>query len=147
VAFGAAFIVSGDIGADSRLPRAKHQGQQQHDHNYGHARCRMKPAPTRLAPEQLEALRRLDACALASAIETFQKRPRHEGVVDHSIRSIFPHVQPMVGFAATIKIRRSEGSMSGGIYPDRTDWWEYTLSVHAPRVIVVEDCSPRTGDG
>ena len=37
-AFAAAFIVSGDIGADSWLARAKHQGQQRHDHNRGHAR-------------------------------------------------------------------------------------------------------------
>jgi hypothetical protein len=60
----------------------------------------MKPAATPLTPEQLEALRRLDACTVANAIETFQKRLRNEGFVDQSIRSIFPRLQPMVGFAA-----------------------------------------------
>jgi regulator of RNase E activity RraA len=53
----------------------------------------------------------------------------------------------MVGFAATIKIRGSEPPMVGGIYPDRTDWWDYILSVPAPRVIVVQDCTARPGMG
>ena len=33
---------------------------------------------TPLTPEQLEALRRLDACTLANAIETFHERLRDE---------------------------------------------------------------------
>jgi 4-hydroxy-4-methyl-2-oxoglutarate aldolase len=107
----------------------------------------MKPNVSPLTPEQLEALRRLDACALANAIETFHKRLRNEGFADHSIRAIFPRLQPMVGFAATIKIRGSQMPTAGGIYPDRTDWWDYILSVPAPRVIVVEDCAVRPGMG
>ena len=35
-----------------------------------------------LTPEQLEALRRLDACTLANAIETFDVRLRNEGFTD-----------------------------------------------------------------
>ena len=107
----------------------------------------MKPAATPLTPEQLEALRRLDACTLANAIETFQKRLRNEGFVDNSIRAIFPRLQPMVGFAATVKIRGSMPPTASGLYPDRTDWWDYILSVPAPRVIVVEDCATRRGAG
>jgi regulator of RNase E activity RraA len=107
----------------------------------------MKPAATPLTPEQLEALRRLDACTLANAIETFQKRLRNEGFVDNSIRAIFPRLPPMVGFAATVKIRGSMPPAASGIYPDRTDWWDYILSVPAPRVIVVEDCATRRGAG
>ena len=38
-----------------------------------------------LSPEQLEALRRLDACTLANAIETFHERLRNEGFMDSSI--------------------------------------------------------------
>src|ERR1035441_5365078 len=67
----------------------------------------MKTSPKPLTVEQLEALRRLDACTLANAIETFHKRLRDEGFVDRSIHSLFPRLQPMVGFAATIKIRGS----------------------------------------
>jgi regulator of RNase E activity RraA len=107
----------------------------------------MKPAAAPLTPEQLEALRRLDACTVANAIETFQKRLRNEGFVDRSVRSIFPRLPPMVGFAATVKIRGSAPPTADGIYPDRTDWWDYILSVPAPRVIVVEDCGTRPGVG
>jgi len=107
----------------------------------------MKPAEVPLTAEQLEALRRLDACTLANAIETFQKRLRNEGFVDNSIRSIFPRLQPMVGFAATVRIRGSAPPTASGIYPDRTDWWDYILSVPAPRVIVVQDCATRPGVG
>lgn len=61
-----------------------------------------------LTPEQLEALRRINACTLANAIETFHRRLRNEGFVDRSIRAIFPSLQPMVGFAATVKTRQRE---------------------------------------
>src|SRR6202453_2111954 len=107
----------------------------------------MKPATEPLSPGQLEALSRLSGCALANAIETFQKRLRNEGFVDRSVRSIFPRLPPMVGFAATVRIRGSAPPTADGIYPDRTDWWDYILSVPAPRVIVVEDCATRPGVG
>ena len=101
-----------------------------------------------LTTEQLEALGRLDACTVANAIEAFHERLRNEGIVDHSIRSIFPCLKPMVGYAATVKIRGSELPFGDGVpYPDRTDWWNYMLSVPTPRVIVVEDCATRTGFG
>jgi hypothetical protein len=54
-----------------------------------------------LTDEQLEALRRLDACTLANAIETFRGRLRNEGFVDHTVRCLFPHLQPMIGYVAT----------------------------------------------
>jgi 4-hydroxy-4-methyl-2-oxoglutarate aldolase len=100
-----------------------------------------------LNPEQLEALRRLDACVLANAIETFHERLRNEGFVDHTIRCLFPRLQPMLGYAATVKIRGSAPPTTDGPYPDRTDWWDYILSLPAPRVVVVEDIGARPGLG
>ena len=100
-----------------------------------------------LTSEQLEALRRLDACTLANAIETFQERLRNEGFVDHTVRCLFPRLQPMVGYAATIQIRGSAPPTSDGTYPDRTDWWDYVLSLPAPRVVVVQDVATRPGLG
>jgi 4-hydroxy-4-methyl-2-oxoglutarate aldolase len=107
----------------------------------------MKAAESPLTPDQLQALRRLDACTVANAIETFHKRLRNEGFVDQSIRAIFPRLQPMVGFAATVKIRGSQPPTTDGIYPDRTDWWDYLLSVPGPCVVVVQDCATRPGMG
>ena len=100
-----------------------------------------------LTPEQLEALRRLDACTLANAIETFHRRLRNEGFVDHTVHCLFPRLQPMVGYAATVKIRGSAPPTADSLYPDRTDWWEYILSVPVPRVVVVQDIATRPGAG
>lgn len=100
-----------------------------------------------LSAEQLEALRRLDACTLANAIETFHERLRNEGFVDHSVRCLIPHLHPMLGYAATIKIRGSAPPTAGGVYQDRTDWWDYILSLPAPRVVVVQDAATRVGLG
>lgn len=97
--------------------------------------------------EQLEALRRLDACALANAIETFQERLRNEGFIDHTVHCLFPRLQPMLGYAATVKIRGSAPPTTDGAYADRTDWWDYILSLPAPRVVVVEDVASRPGLG
>lgn len=100
-----------------------------------------------LAPEQIEALRRLDACTLANAIETFHERLRNEGFADHTVRCLFPHLPPMLGFAATIKIRGSSPPTTAGVYADRTDWWDYVVSLPAPRVVVVQDMATRPGLG
>jgi regulator of RNase E activity RraA len=104
----------------------------------------MKPP---LSFEQLESLRRLDACTLANAIETFHERLRNEGFMGHSVRCLFPHLQPMIGYAVTVKIRGSAPPTTGNLYHDRTDWWEYILSLPAPRIVAVEDVAARTGLG
>jgi regulator of RNase E activity RraA len=100
-----------------------------------------------LTPEQLEALRRLDACTLANAIETFHERLRNEGFMDHTIHCLFPSLQPMTGYAATVKIRGSAPPTTAGVYPDRTDWWDHIASVPAPRIVVIQDVASRPGLG
>lgn len=100
-----------------------------------------------LTPEQLEALRRLDACTLANAIETFHERLRNEGFVDHSVRCLFPRLPPMLGYAATIKIRGSAPPTADRAYADRTDWWDYIISLPEPRVVVTQDVATRPGLG
>ena len=104
----------------------------------------MKPP---LTCEQLEALRRLDACLLANTIETFHERLRNEGFMGHNVRSLFPQLQPMIGYAATVKIRGSAPPTTGNLYMDRTDWWDYIESLPAPRIVVVQDVSTRPGLG
>jgi 4-hydroxy-4-methyl-2-oxoglutarate aldolase len=100
-----------------------------------------------LTPEQLEALRRLDACTLANAIESFHERLRNEGFADHTIRCLFPDFQPMVGYAATIKIRGSAPPTASDLYPARTDWWNYVMSLPEPRIVVAQDIASTPGLG
>jgi regulator of RNase E activity RraA len=102
---------------------------------------------TPLAPEHLEALRRLDACTLANAIETFHARLRDEGFMDSAIRCLFPSLQPMLGYAATVKIRGSAPPTVDGPYPDRTDWWDHIASQPASRIVVIQDVATRPGLG
>jgi regulator of RNase E activity RraA len=100
-----------------------------------------------LTAQQLLALRGLNSCLVANAIETFHERLRNEGFVDGSVRSLFADLPPMVGYAATVRIRGSAPSTAAREYPERTDWWDYVLSVPAPRVLVVQDVATRVGLG
>ena len=102
---------------------------------------------TPLTHEPFEILRRLDATTLANAIETFHQRLRNEGFADNSVRCLFPKLPPMLGHAATVKIRGSEPPTAGTGFADRTDWWDYINSLPTPRVVVVQDVSSRVGLG
>jgi len=100
-----------------------------------------------LSTEELDSLRRLDACTLANAIETFHQRLHNEGFADGTIRCLFPDLPPMLGYAVTVTIRGSEPPVAGNAYFDRTDWWDYIISVPAPRVVVVQDIATHPGRG
>jgi len=100
-----------------------------------------------LTPEQMNILGQLDACTLANTIETFHERLRNEGFTDNSVHCLFPRLKPMLGYAATVKIRGSAPPTADGRYSDRTDWWDYILSLPAPRVVVVQDVATKVGLG
>ncbi len=105
----------------------------------------MKPSP--LSAEELEALRQLDACTVANAIETFHERLRNEGFANGTVRCLFPQLGTMLGYAATVKIRGSSPPTADGPFPDRTDWFDYIQSLPSPRVVVVQDAAARVGLG
>ncbi len=100
-----------------------------------------------LSPAQLDALRRLDTCTVANAIETFSVRLRDVGFADSSVRCVFPKLPPLVGYAATVRIRSAGPPVEGRVSVERTDWWNKLLAVPAPRVVVIQDVSQRPGFG
>src|SRR5438105_1786154 len=102
---------------------------------------------TELTPALIDSLRRLDACRVANAIETFDCRLRNEGFADGSVRASFPELPPAIGHAVTARIRGSTPPPVGHAYRDRTDWWSYILTVPPPRIVVVEDVDERPGLG
>ncbi|HEX4122809.1 MAG TPA: RraA family protein [Verrucomicrobiae bacterium] len=107
-----------------------------------------KPNPVPpLTTEELNALRRMDSCTLADAIETFQVRLRNEGFMDGPVKCVFPQLKPVVGYAATVLIRGAAPAFAGPPYHDRTDLWEYIQSVPTPRVVVLQDTSSHRGLG
>ncbi|MGH7379555.1 MAG: RraA family protein [Candidatus Methylomirabilales bacterium] len=96
----------------------------------------MPSAP--LSPAILEGLRRLSSPTVANAIETFNCRPRSEGFMRAEIRCMYPDLPPLVGYAATARIMASRPPAEGTrIFPER--WWDYLLSLPAPRVVVMQD--------
>jgi len=95
----------------------------------------------------MEALRRLDTCAVANAIETFRVRLRNEGYCDANIRCLLPNLPPLVGYAVTARVRCSTPPPDAPRYPDRMDWWNDIVKIPAPRVVVLEDMDPHHGLG
>jgi 4-hydroxy-4-methyl-2-oxoglutarate aldolase len=100
-----------------------------------------------LGSEELEALRRLDTCTVSNAIETFEVRLRNTGFADARIRCRFEDFPPMVGYAATARLRAGEAPIHRGKYHDRPEWWNSILQVPAPRVVVIEDIDEPPGVG
>lgn len=100
-----------------------------------------------LTAEELEKLRCLTSCQVADAIDSFNVRLRNEGYMDPSVRCVFSNLRPMVGYAATARIRTSEPPMAERPYPNRTDWWNYVLTIPAPRIVVIEDLDRHPGRG
>jgi 4-hydroxy-4-methyl-2-oxoglutarate aldolase len=95
--------------------------------------------PTIASRSDLEKLRAFDSCTIANAIERLNVRLRNEGFLSGVARCRFPNLPPMVGYAATARIRTSAPPMSHRCYYDRMDWWHYVAAVPEPRVLVLQD--------
>ncbi len=96
--------------------------------------------------EALDALRRLDTCSVSNAIETFQLRLRNAGFADSRVSCIFKDFPPLVGYAATARLRTGEPPIAGS-YHDRHDWWNSILQVPPPRIVVLQDLDEPAGVG
>lgn len=100
-----------------------------------------------LSDDDLGALRNLDTCAVADAVETFDLRAKNVGFTNASVRCLSEELPPMVGYAATARLRSGDRPMSGRSYHDRTAWWNSILEVPAPRIAVLEDIDDPPGLG
>jgi regulator of RNase E activity RraA len=100
-----------------------------------------------LTEEDLDALRQFDTCMISNAIETFDARLRNTGFADASIRCMFKDAPPMVGYAATARLRSGEPPVVGSSFRDRADFWKSILEIPAPRILVLEDMDELPGRG
>lgn len=100
-----------------------------------------------LEKASLERLRSLDSCTVSNAIESFGVRLRNAGFTDSTVRCMFEDFQPLVAYAATLRVRTADPPMEGDNYYYRLDWLDHVLSLPAPRVLVIEDLDPRPGLG
>ncbi|MGA3328903.1 MAG: RraA family protein [Terriglobia bacterium] len=100
-----------------------------------------------LTTEQIQQLRTFDTCLIADAIESFGVRLRNEGFATAGFRCLFKSFPPMVGYAATCKVRSTDPPIVGSRYVERTDWWKHIGSIPAPRVVVMQDVDDPPGTG
>jgi len=100
-----------------------------------------------LTEENLDALRQFDTCMVANAIDSLNVRLRNTGFADGSIRCMFQEAPPMVGYAATARLRSGEPPIAGGSFRDRADFWNSILEIPAPRILVLEDMDDPPGRG
>ena len=98
-------------------------------------------------PGILDQLCTLDSCTVSNAIERLDVRLRNEGFTDISVRCLSPALPPMLGYAATGRMRSAEAPTASYCYHERMDWWEYVATIPSPRVIVLEDIDTHPGFG
>ena len=97
------------------------------------------PAIDEVSPEQLAFLRGVDSPTIANAIEPFAVRDRTEGFVGGAVRSLFPELPPMVGYALTVTMTNAPGPVAGreGFWR----MWEALERMPRPSVLVLGDVS------
>jgi regulator of RNase E activity RraA len=100
-----------------------------------------------LTEGQLDALRQFDTCMVANAIETFNVRLHNTGFTNAGIRCIFEDAPPIMGYAATARLRSGEPPIVGNAFHDRADFWNSILQIPSPRILVLEDKDDPPGRG
>src|SRR5215471_8716739 len=98
-----------------------------------------------LSQDALDALKQYDSPTLANAIETFDVRPRDVGFAGMDVRSMFPDLGVMVGYAATATVR-ARGRPQEGVERSPS-LWALVRSLPAPRVVIIQDLDDRPGHG
>ncbi len=100
-----------------------------------------------LTEAELDALRQFDTCMIANAVETFNVRLHNTGFTNASIHCMFKDEPPMVGYAATARLRSGQPPMVGNTFRDRADFWNSILQIPPPRILVLEDKDNPPGRG
>ena len=94
----------------------------------------------------IDALKKISSPSIANGIETFNVRPRDQGHMSSEIKTLFPELGPLVGYAVTAVIRAEPPPLQGH-RASTFGWWDYILTIPAPRVIVVHDLDEPRGQG
>ncbi len=87
----------------------------------------------------LDKLAQYDTPTICNLIELFEVRPQNEGFMDHRIRSCFPEMPPMVGFAATAAFRSAAPPDGGAVYGSLHEQLDQMAQLDGPAVIVIQD--------
>ncbi len=99
-----------------------------------------------LSVDQLEGLRKFSTPTISNAIEMYDVRPRNEGFVGPEVRCLFPGQGRMVGYAFTAAIS-ADLPAKGCRVIQRSEYWQASAAVPAPRVAVIQDLDNPPGVG
>ena len=90
-------------------------------------------------PDVLNKLGTFDTPTICNLIELFEVRPRNTGFMDARIRSCFPEMRPMVGFAATATFRSAAPPREGDAYASTAVQVGRFGELSGPPIVVFQD--------
>jgi 4-hydroxy-4-methyl-2-oxoglutarate aldolase len=92
-----------------------------------------------LAKEQLHRLTKFDTPTICNAIELFGVLPRNRGFMDARIRSNFPELPPIAGYAATASFRSDAPPIGGDAYTSIEAQLEQFAKLPGPAIVAIQD--------
>jgi regulator of RNase E activity RraA len=92
-----------------------------------------------ITQQTLDKLAEFDTPTISNVIELFDVVPRNAGFMDGRIKSGFPELPPMVGFASTAAFRCDAPPVGGDGYGGMEDQLETFAALPGPAVIVFQD--------
>src|SRR5947208_10967991 len=96
------------------------------------------PIP-QLSPTDLALLRQYDTPTICNVIELFEIQPRTAGYMDGRIRSCFPEMPPIAGYAATATIRCAFPKSEGAVYGSLDEQVARFSEIPGPPIVVFQD--------
>lgn len=90
-------------------------------------------------PAVLDSLRKYDTPTICNVIELFDAIPRTTGYLDGRITACFPHLPPMVGYAATATFRAGAPPRAGDAYSGLDSQVRQLAETPGPKVVVFQD--------
>jgi len=92
-----------------------------------------------ISRETLKRLAAFDTPTIGNVIELFEVRPRYAGYMNGQIKSNFPEMPPMVGFASTASFRAGAFPGTGDAYGSMERQVEGFAELPGPAVVVFQD--------
>jgi regulator of RNase E activity RraA len=87
----------------------------------------------------LKLLAQYDTPTISNVIELFEIRPRSAGYMDVRIRSCFPEMPPIVGFASTATMRTAHPPAGGEVYSSLDEQVARFAELAGPAIVVFQD--------
>ncbi|MDE0262441.1 MAG: RraA family protein, partial [Bryobacterales bacterium] len=97
-----------------------------------------------LSGEVLSKLCQYDTPTVCNVIELFGIRPQTDGYMDDRIKSCFPEMGPVCGYASTATFRSAVKPWAGGAYGSLADQVARFGEVPGPPLVVIQDLDSPT---